>query len=154
MEKTPQYYIVEAAALPEIFRKVAEAKRMLETGETDKVNEAAKAVGISRSAFYKYRDTIAPFQNMMAGRIITFSADAEAQGRYFIGDTFYFCQLRGKYTDHQPGHSVRRTGNGDGLGRDRQSGLFAGGVHAAARREHRRGKGRSGSGVTKYDARI
>ena len=72
MEKTPQYYIVEAAALPEIFRKVAEAKRMLETGETDKVNEAAKAVGISRSAFYKYRDTIAPFQNMMAGRIITF----------------------------------------------------------------------------------
>ena len=72
MDKTPQYYIVEAAALPEIFRKVAEAKRMLETGETDKVNEAAKAVGISRSAFYKYRDTIAPFQNMMAGRIITF----------------------------------------------------------------------------------
>ena len=72
MDKTPQYYIVEAAALPEIFRKVAEAKRMLETGETDKVNEAAKAVGISRSAFYKYRDTIATFQNMMAGRIITF----------------------------------------------------------------------------------
>ena len=64
--------LCEAAALPEIFRKVAEAKRMLETGETDKVNEAAKAVGISRSAFYKYRDTIAPFQNMMAGRIITF----------------------------------------------------------------------------------
>ena len=72
MEKAPQYYIVEAAALPEIFRKVAEAKRMLETGETDKVNEATKAVGISRSAFYKYRDTISPFQNMMAGRIITF----------------------------------------------------------------------------------
>ena len=72
MEKTPKYYIVEAAALPEIFRKVAEAKRMLETGETDKVNVATRAVGISRSAFYKYRDTIAPFQNMMAGRIITF----------------------------------------------------------------------------------
>ena len=31
MEKTPKYYIVEASALPEIFRKVAEAKRMLET---------------------------------------------------------------------------------------------------------------------------
>ena len=27
---------------------------------------------ISRSAFYKYRDAILPFQNMMAGRIITF----------------------------------------------------------------------------------
>lgn len=33
---------------------------------------ATRAVGISRSAFYKYRDTIAPFQNLMAGRIITF----------------------------------------------------------------------------------
>ena len=72
MEKTPKYFIVEAAALPEIFLKVAEAKRMLETGETDKVNEATKAVGISRSAFYKYRDCISPFQNLMAGRIISF----------------------------------------------------------------------------------
>lgn len=72
MEKTPKYYIIEAAALPDIFRKVAEAKRLLETGETDKVNVATRAVGISRSAFYKYRDTIAPFQNLMAGRIITF----------------------------------------------------------------------------------
>ena len=72
MEQSPKYYIVEAAALPEIFQKVAEAKRMLETGETDKVNVAAQAVVISRSAFYKYRDAIAPFQNLMAGRIITF----------------------------------------------------------------------------------
>ena len=72
MEQSPKYYIVEAAALPEIFQKVAEAKRMLETGDTDKVNVAAQAVGISRSAFYKYRDAIAPFQNLMAGRIITF----------------------------------------------------------------------------------
>ena len=61
MEQSPKYYIVEASALPEIFQKVAEAKRMLETGETDKVNVAAQAVGISRSAFYKYRDSIAPF---------------------------------------------------------------------------------------------
>ena len=72
LKKAPKYFIVEAAALPEIFRKVAEAKRMLETGETDKVNVATRTVGISRSAFYKYRDSIAPLQNMMAGRIITY----------------------------------------------------------------------------------
>ncbi|MBQ1264195.1 MAG: ACT domain-containing protein [Oscillospiraceae bacterium] len=72
VESKPKYFIVEADALPEIFQKVAEAKRMLETGETDRVNVATKAVGISRSAFYKYRDTISPFHNMMAGRIITF----------------------------------------------------------------------------------
>ena len=74
MEHSPKYYIVEAAALPEIFQKVAEAKRMLETGETDKVNVAAQAVGISRSAFYKYKDAVQPFQNMHAGHIITFYA--------------------------------------------------------------------------------
>ena len=28
MEQSPKYYIVEASALPEIFQKVAEAKRM------------------------------------------------------------------------------------------------------------------------------
>ena len=51
---------------------MAEAKWLLETGEATTVNEAAKATGISRSAFYKYRDAIAPFQNLMAGRILTF----------------------------------------------------------------------------------
>ena len=74
MEKAPKYFIVDSSALPEIFRKVAEAKRMLETGETDKVNVATKAVGISRSAFYKYRDAIRPFQDMLHGRIVTIQA--------------------------------------------------------------------------------
>lgn len=72
MAKQPKYYIIEASALPDIFLKVAEAKRLLATGETDTVNEATKRMGISRSAFYKYRDAILPFQNMTKGRIITF----------------------------------------------------------------------------------
>lgn len=72
MTQLPKYYIVEAKALPEVFLKVAEAKWLLETGEATTVNDAAKATGISRSAFYKYRDVIAPFQNLMAGRILTF----------------------------------------------------------------------------------
>ena len=68
----PKYYIIEASALPDVFLKVAEAKRLLETGEVTTVNEATRRTGISRSAFYKYRDTILPYQNMMTGRIITF----------------------------------------------------------------------------------
>ena len=67
-----KYYIVSADALPEIFIKVAEAKRMLQVGEAATVGEAARLTGISRSAFYKYRDAVLPFQNMMAGRIVTF----------------------------------------------------------------------------------
>lgn len=68
----PKYYIVEASALPEVFVKVAEAKRLLSTGEAATVNEATRMTDISRSAFYKYRDAVLPFQNMMTGRIITF----------------------------------------------------------------------------------
>lgn len=72
MSAKPQYYIVEASALPEVFLKVAETKRLLSTGEATTVNEATRMTDISRSAFYKYRDSVLPFQNMMTGRIITF----------------------------------------------------------------------------------
>ena len=72
MPSTPKYYIVEASALPEVILKVAEAKRLLSTGEAATVNEATRMTDISRSAFYKYRDSVLPFQNMMTGRIITF----------------------------------------------------------------------------------
>ena len=72
MVNRPKYYIIEAAALPEVFLKVAEAKRLLDTGEVSTVNEATRKTGISRSAFYKYRDAILPFQNLMIGRILTF----------------------------------------------------------------------------------
>lgn len=72
MANSPKYYIVEASALPEVFLKVAEAKRLLSTGEATTVNEATRMTNISRSAFYKYRDSVLPFQSMMTGRIITF----------------------------------------------------------------------------------
>ena len=72
MAKDSKYYLVEASALPDVFLKVVEAKRLLDTGKVTTVNEAARVTGISRSAFYKYRDAVMPFQNMMTGRIITF----------------------------------------------------------------------------------
>ena len=70
-----KYFIIEASAMPEIFLKVAEAKRLLDTGEATTVNTvgaATKQVGISRSAFYKYKDTVRPFNDMLHGRIVTF----------------------------------------------------------------------------------
>lgn len=72
MKNSPKYYIVEASALPEVFLKVAEAKRLLATGQASTVNDATKLTGISRSAFYKYRDAVQPFQKMNASRVITF----------------------------------------------------------------------------------
>ena len=72
MTSKPRYYLVGESALPEVFLKVAETKRLLSTGEATTVNEATRMTDISRSAFYKYRDSVLPFQNMMTGRIITF----------------------------------------------------------------------------------
>ena len=72
MTSKPRDYLVEESALPEVFLKVAETKRLLSTGEATTVNEATRMTDISRSAFYKYRDSVLPFQNMMTGRIITF----------------------------------------------------------------------------------
>ncbi|MBD5149246.1 MAG: ACT domain-containing protein [Oscillibacter sp.] len=74
MSAKTKYYIVAASALPEIFVKVAEAKRMMQTGEAATVGEAARLVGISRSAFYKYKDAVQPFNDMKTGHIITFYA--------------------------------------------------------------------------------
>ena len=71
MEKK-KYFIVSADALPEVFVKVAEAKRMLQVGEASTVGQAAAMVGISRSAFYKYKDAIRPFNDMLNGHIVTF----------------------------------------------------------------------------------
>ena len=67
-----KYYIVAANALPEVFIKVAEAKRMMQTGEADTVGDATRKAGISRSAFYKYKDSVQPFNDMKAEHIITF----------------------------------------------------------------------------------
>lgn len=72
MGKETKFYIVSAEALPEIFVKVAEAKRMMQTGECDTVGEATQRLGISRSAFYKYKDAVQPFNDLKAQRIITF----------------------------------------------------------------------------------
>ena len=74
MAQTTKYYIVAADALPEIFIKVAEAKRMMQTGEVETVGAATRLAGISRSAFYKYKDAVRPFNDMLHGRIVTFQA--------------------------------------------------------------------------------
>ena len=70
--QTPKYYLVESTMLPEVFIKVTKAKELLETGEASTVAQAVSSVGISRSAFYKYKDYISPFMDMKRGHITTF----------------------------------------------------------------------------------
>ncbi|GFR35316.1 ACT domain-containing protein [Thermobrachium celere] len=53
-----KYYVVESSVLPEVFIKVMEVKKLLNEGKFTRVNDAVKEVGISRSTYYKYKDSI------------------------------------------------------------------------------------------------
>ena len=53
-----RFLLVDADALPEVFLQVLHAKQLLASGEAKNISAAARAVGISRSAFYKYKDCI------------------------------------------------------------------------------------------------
>ena len=74
-DNKPKYYLVEASVLPEIFAKVIEAKELLETGQVRTVADAVACVDISRSAFYKYKDFVSPFQDMSRGHLVTFNLE-------------------------------------------------------------------------------
>lgn len=67
----PKLYIVESTMLPEVFLKVCEAKEYLQTGAAKTVADAVAKAGISRSAFYKYKDAIRPFRDMKRDQVVT-----------------------------------------------------------------------------------
>ena len=70
----PKYLLVEAGVLPEVFVKVTQVQELLETGEVKTVADAVERIGISRSAYYKYKDSVRPFRDMKQGGIVTFNA--------------------------------------------------------------------------------
>ena len=61
MEKITEkkkYFVVRERAVPEVLLKVVQAKRLLDSGRAQTVQDAAEQTGISRSSFYKYKDDI------------------------------------------------------------------------------------------------
>ncbi|MCI9446777.1 MAG: ACT domain-containing protein [Lachnospiraceae bacterium] len=71
MEDKTKYFVLKKKAVPEVLLKVVEAKKLLESGRAESVQEAADSVGISRSSFYKYKDDIFPFHDNAKGKSIT-----------------------------------------------------------------------------------
>lgn len=53
-----KYYVVDSEILPEILDKVVAAQALIQRGEVKRISEAVKRVGISRSAYYKYKDSV------------------------------------------------------------------------------------------------
>ncbi len=77
MREDKKFYIVDKRVLPEIFLKVMDVKNLLESGREKTVQEAVSRVGISRSAFYKYRDAIFPLYENSRGKTVTFAVNLD-----------------------------------------------------------------------------
>lgn len=67
-----KYVVVRADVLPDVIIKVIEAKRLLAVGECKTSSEACIRVGISRSAFYKYKDSAFWYSDGFGSRIVTY----------------------------------------------------------------------------------
>ena len=58
------YLVVNSNLLPPVFSGVIKAKKLLAEGIASNTSQAAKMAGISRSAFYKYRDYVFEFEDV------------------------------------------------------------------------------------------
>ncbi|MFI3169043.1 MAG: ACT domain-containing protein [Faecalibacterium sp.] len=59
-----RFLLVDVEVLPEVFLKVIKAKELLASGEARNISAATRAVELSRSAFYKYKDAIFDSENI------------------------------------------------------------------------------------------
>ena len=75
--KAATYYVVREDILPEALVKTLQVKALLASGESATVHEATERVGLSRSAFYKYKEGIFPLSRIDRERIVTISIDLE-----------------------------------------------------------------------------
>ncbi len=78
-----KYFIVKKKAVPEVLLKVVEAKRLLESERAVTIQEAADAVEISRSSFYKYKDDIFPFHENTRGKTINLMLQMQSAVQIF-----------------------------------------------------------------------
>lgn len=71
--KRRRFYLVAEDIMPEAMVKTVLVKDMLARGESNTVHEAVNAIGLSRSAFYKYRDLVFVYEEEGNGRPVTLS---------------------------------------------------------------------------------
>lgn len=72
MAEKLNFLLVDAQVLPEVFIKVVQAKMLLAQGKAKSSSQAAQMAGISRSAYYKYKDSVYMYDERMNENIVTF----------------------------------------------------------------------------------
>lgn len=63
--------VVDSSVLPEVILKVLKVKKMLAGREVKSSAAACKEIGVSRSAYYKYRDCVYSYEEKLMQKIIT-----------------------------------------------------------------------------------
>lgn len=66
--------VVSASVLPEVITKVLEVKKLLANREEKSSAAACKRIGISRSAYYKYKDCVFCYEEKLTQKIINIYA--------------------------------------------------------------------------------
>ena len=71
--KEQQLVLVDKAVLPEVFSKVLTAKSYLSKNQAKNSSEACKMAELSRSAFYKYKDSVFFYEDQDKSSVVTYS---------------------------------------------------------------------------------
>lgn len=71
--------LADLSVLPPVHHKVLLVKELLSSGKAETVNDAAEMANVSRSAYYKYKDYVFPF-NQMRGILTLLAEVVDKQG--------------------------------------------------------------------------
>lgn len=66
-----KFLIIDSEILPDVFLKVVKVKELLRTGSVKDISEGVKKTGISRSTYYKYKDSVFAMSEGVAGHKVT-----------------------------------------------------------------------------------
>ena len=72
-KKDSGYYLVKEDILPSAIKKTIKVKEMLRRHDNMTINDAVSKMGLSRSAYYKYKDFVFDFSETSRGRKITYN---------------------------------------------------------------------------------
>ena len=72
-KKDSGYYLVKEDILPSAIKNTIKVKEMLRRHDNMTINDAVSKMGLSRSAYYKYKDFVLPFYEASINKIVSVS---------------------------------------------------------------------------------
>ncbi|HRU96535.1 MAG TPA: ACT domain-containing protein [Ruminococcus sp.] len=70
MNDRSQLIVIDSNILPDVFTKVLDVKKLMAQRGEKSFASACKRIGISRSAYYKYKDSVFSYEELFNRRIV------------------------------------------------------------------------------------